>query len=78
MGTNIDKFLASESIKNDANRGYAYKDLIDLVYGAYHGGLSKESVKVLMRRGMKPTNKPNQYNFTRDRRLEALHVRVRV
>lgn len=73
-GSDIDKILVYEKLTEDQVPCYDYDTMIDLVYEAYKGALSRENCKVMMRRGMSPAQnhtKKGGYYFNRDLRLKA-------
>lgn len=74
-GHNIDQFLKYESFPSENMPCYEYSDMVDIVYDAHRGSITRESAKVLLRRGVveaiKEPNKPSQYHFARDLRLKV-------
>lgn len=73
-GDCIDRFLNYETLSEAKVPCYKYDDMIDLVVDAYDGSVDRESVKVLMKRGMAPApariNKDG-FHFARDLRLKV-------
>ncbi|XP_067623083.1 probable serine hydrolase isoform X2 [Eurosta solidaginis] len=73
-GWALDKFLDYETLPLSKMPCYDYEEMIKLVIDAYDGSVDKESVKVLMRRGMAPVPEEIQrdgFNFARDIRLKV-------
>lgn len=73
-GDCIDKMLMYETLPITKMPCYEYDEMIDLVVHAYAGSVDKDSVKILMKRGMAPApaylNK-NGFHFARDLRLKV-------
>jgi len=72
-GACIDKFLQYETLPESKLPCYAYEEMIDLVVDAYQGSVDRDSVKVLMKRGMAPAPQhlhKDGYHFSRDLRLK--------
>lgn len=73
-GDCIDKMLNYETLPLSKMPCYEYDEMIELVLHAYAGSVDRESVKVLMKRGMAPApahlNK-NGFHFARDLRLKV-------
>jgi pimeloyl-ACP methyl ester carboxylesterase len=73
-GDCIDKMLTYETLPMTKMPCYNYDEMIDLVEDAYAGSVDRESVKVLMKRGMAPApahlNKDG-FHFARDLRLKV-------
>lgn len=73
-GDCIDKFLYYETLPETKMPCYKYDEMIDLVMEAYDGSVTKDSVKILMKRGMAPAPlhlHKNGYHFARDLRLKV-------
>lgn len=73
-GDCIDKFLKYETLPESKTPCYEYEEMIDLVLDAYEGSVTRESVKILMNRGMSPAPKhlnKKGYHFSRDLRLKV-------
>ncbi|KAL4705927.1 hypothetical protein ACJJTC_017509 [Scirpophaga incertulas] len=73
-GWSIDKVLEYEELPEDKIPCYEYEAMIDIVFDAYKGSISRENCKILMKRGMSPTPahmKKQGYHFKRDPRLKA-------
>lgn len=73
-GDCIDKFLKYETLPESKTPCYEYEEMIDLVLDAYEGSVTRESVKILMNRGMAPAPKhlnKKGYHFSRDLRLKV-------
>lgn len=71
-GDCIDKYLTYETLPKSKMPCYDYDEMIKLVLDAYQGSVDLESCKVLMRRGMAPTNDgKGGYHFSRDLRLKV-------
>lgn len=73
-GDSIDRALTYETLPITKTPCYNYDDMIDLVLDAYAGSVDRESVKILMKRGMAPApahlNKDG-FHFSRDLRLKV-------
>lgn len=72
-GECIDKFLYYETLPESKMPCYDYDEMISLVLDAYEGSVTKESVKILMKRGMAPAPShlsKTGYHFSRDLRLK--------
>lgn len=73
-GESIDRMLHYETLPITKMPCYEYDEMIDLVLSAYEGSVDRESVEVLMKRGMSPApanlNK-NGFHFSRDLRLKV-------
>ncbi|CRK93241.1 CLUMA_CG006785, isoform A [Clunio marinus] len=73
-GDCIDKLLNYETLPMTKMPCYKYEEMIDLVLDAYAGSVDRESVKVLMRRGMAPAPPhlhKEGFHFARDLRLKV-------
>ncbi|XP_076386631.1 putative serine hydrolase isoform X1 [Megachile rotundata] len=70
-GDLIDKFLKYELLKPENVPSYTYEEALDIVEDAYKGSITKESAKILMKRGMQPSSEPDRYYFSRDPRLKV-------
>nr|CAD7205262.1 unnamed protein product [Timema douglasi] len=72
-GESIDKFLKYEHLTSDSIPCYSYDEMIDLVFDAYRGSLTRTSSEILMKRGMSPAcgGEGNSYHFSRDVRLKV-------
>lgn len=73
-GSSIDKFLEYENLSEDKIPCYEYEEMIDVVFDAYKGDISRDNCKVLMKRGMSPAPahlKKDGYYFKRDARLKV-------
>lgn len=70
-GSHIDKFLSYESLTLDNVPCYEYQEMIDIVFHAYKGGITRESAEILMKRGMQPALIPGKHYFSRDPRLKV-------
>lgn len=71
-GDCIDKYLNYETLPKSKTPRYEYDEMIKLVLDAYQGSVDLESCKVLMKRGMAPSNDgKNTYHFSRDLRLKV-------
>lgn len=73
-GDCIDKFLKYETLPESKTPCYEYEEMIDLVLDAYEGSVTRDSVKILMNRGMAPAPKhlnKKGYHFSRDLRLKV-------
>lgn len=51
-GPTIDRFLKYENLRPDNIPNYEKEEMIDVVYGAHRGSITKESAEVLMKRGI--------------------------
>lgn len=71
-GQCIDKFLYYETLPESKIPCYEYKEMVDTAFDGYNGSLTRESVEVLLKRGMNPVggNKVG-YHYTRDLRLKV-------
>ncbi|XP_076755792.1 putative serine hydrolase isoform X1 [Xylocopa sonorina] len=70
-GDIIDKFLSYESLQPNSSPSYTYEEVLAIVYDAYNGSLTKESVKTLMKRGLRSSPDPERFYFSRDLRLKV-------
>ncbi|XP_066598468.1 probable serine hydrolase isoform X2 [Prorops nasuta] len=70
-GEYVDKFLKYETLSSDSMPCYERGEMLDIVYDAYKGSVTRESAEVLMIRGMQPADVPGQYYFSRDPRLKV-------
>lgn len=75
-GPSIDKFLKYESLSEDDMPCYSYDEMVDLVFDAYNGSLTRESSEVLMKRGM--AHVPNTKKHNNDGFLFCRDVRLKV
>lgn len=74
VGPSIDKMLQYETLSPSKVPCYEYEEMIDLVVDAYEGSVTRESVKILMKRGMACAPKElhkNGFHFVRDLRLKV-------
>lgn len=74
VGPSIDKMLQYETLSPAKMPCYEYEEMIDLVVDAYEGSVNRESVKILMQRGMASAPKElhkNGFHFVRDLRLKV-------
>ncbi|KAG7196535.1 hypothetical protein KM043_018558 [Ampulex compressa] len=70
-GDYVDKFLKYETLTNENMPCYEYEEMIDIVEDAYTGSVTRESAKILMKRGMQSAHTANRYYFSRDPRLKV-------
>ncbi|XP_011141787.1 probable serine hydrolase isoform X2 [Harpegnathos saltator] len=70
-GEYIDKFLKYELLSLDNVPCYEYDEMLDIVYKAYDGSITKESAEILMKRGIEPAYSRGKYVFSRDARLKV-------
>ncbi|EEB12407.1 valacyclovir hydrolase, putative [Pediculus humanus corporis] len=70
-GENIDKILKYEKLTEDNIPCYDYEEMINIVENAYKGSVTRDSCKILMKRGMSPSPGGDGYYFARDVRLKA-------
>lgn len=72
-GSCIDKFLHYEHLPESKLPCYDYDDMVDTAFDAYAGSLTRESVEILMKRGMTPVTGSNKngYHYSRDLRLKV-------
>ncbi|XP_034101624.1 probable serine hydrolase isoform X1 [Drosophila sulfurigaster albostrigata] len=68
-GKALDKFLDYETLPVSKQPCYSYDEMVKLVLDAYDGSVDEQSVKILMKRGMKPNHEG--YLFARDLRLKV-------
>lgn len=74
VGPSIDKLLHYETLSLSKTPCYEYEEMIDLVVDAYEGSVTRDSVKILMKRGMAMAPKElhrNGFHFVRDLRLKV-------
>lgn len=71
IGTSVDRFLKYETLTEESMPSYEYKEMIDLVYDAYNGSVTRPSCEILMKRGMRRAPNAKGYSFTRDLRLKV-------
>ncbi|KAK9887864.1 hypothetical protein WA026_000172 [Henosepilachna vigintioctopunctata] len=68
----IDTIFKYENLKPHQQPRYDYEEMVDLVFSAHKGSLTRESAQIMLRRGMVPdSSKPNCYTLTRDPRLKV-------
>ena len=70
-GDHIDKFLKYEDLTLDSMPCYEYNEMIAIVEDAYKGSITRESAKILMKRGMQPALDSGKHYFRRDPRLKV-------
>lgn len=73
-GDAIDSFLKYENLTEDKIPCYSYDEMVDLAYNGYGGSITRESCKIMMRRGMNeapPHLHKSGYHFSRDVRLKV-------
>lgn len=70
LGDSVDKFLKCETYVDSKAHHFAHEEALDVLYDAHHGSLTKESCKIMLVRGAKPTA-DNKYVFVRDPRLKV-------
>ncbi|XP_012256694.2 probable serine hydrolase isoform X2 [Athalia rosae] len=70
-GENIDKYLKYENLPLDSMPCYKHEEMIDIVFDAYDGSITRESAEILMKRGMQPAPTGKQFYFSRDARLKV-------
>lgn len=70
-GNCIDKFLKYELLTLESVPSYEYNEMIDIVHKAYDGSITRESAKILMKRGMRPAYEKGKYYFCRDPKLKV-------
>lgn len=73
-GDIIDKFLKYELLQSDNIPSYTYEEVLDILEQAYTGSITKESAKILMKRGIHPSSVPERYFFSRDPRLKVITI----
>lgn len=73
-GKYIDTFLKYELLTLDSVPCYEYDEMLNIIYKAYDGSLTKESAKILMKRGVEPAFKKGKYFFTRDPKLKVKYL----
>ncbi|KAK6634741.1 hypothetical protein RUM43_012143 [Polyplax serrata] len=73
-GDSIDRILKYEKLTADSLPCYDYEEMINIVEDAYKGSVTRESCKILMKRGMAPSPGGSGYHFARDVRLKAAGV----
>lgn len=74
VGPSIDKMIQYENLPLSKMPCYEYEEMIDLVMDAYEGSVTRDSVKILMQRGMASAPKElhkNGFHFVRDLRLKV-------
>lgn len=74
VGPSIDKMLQYESLSLSKMPCYEYEEMINLVVDAYEGSVTRDSVKILMKRGMASAPvelHKNGFHFVRDLRLKV-------
>ncbi|VEN49436.1 unnamed protein product [Callosobruchus maculatus] len=73
MGHAVDKFMEYETKSVNSMPCYVYDEMVDLVYDAYKGTVTRKGCEIMLRRGMKPAvHKEGHYVFTRDPRLKTV------
>ncbi|XP_076654128.1 putative serine hydrolase [Halictus rubicundus] len=75
-GLIVDKFLSYERHEDETVPSYNYNEALDVVENAYRGSVSKESAKVLMKRGVRSSCDAERYCFSRDPRLKIAALGV--
>lgn len=73
-GWGIDKIIEYEQLTEDKIPCYGYDEMIDIVFDAHKGSISRENCRVMMKRGMSsvPAHlKKKGYFFRRDPRLKV-------
>lgn len=75
-GDHIDKFLKYENLTLDSMPCYEREEMIEIALNAYGNSVTRESVEILMKRGMQPAIKSGQYYFSRDSRLKASSILI--
>lgn len=68
-GRSVDKFLDYETLPDSKQPCYSYNEMVKLVLDAYDGSVDEPSVKILMKRGMRPNR--DGFLFARDLRLKV-------
>lgn len=71
-GNHIDKYLKYETLPLDSMPCYEYDEMIDIVFGAHNGSITREGAEILMKRGMQPARTRGHYYFSRDSRLKVI------
>lgn len=72
FGSCIDNFLKYEGLPPDKQPCYEYDEMVAIALQGYKGSVTKDSVEILMKRGMKPCKeKEGKYLFSRDVRLKV-------
>lgn len=71
LGPSVDKFLSYETKTVEHMPCYEYDEMLNLVYDAYAGSVTREGCEVILKRGMKPATHKKGYLFTRDPRLKT-------
>lgn len=67
----IDTIFKYENYDPKKQPRYEYEEMVDLVFEAHKGSLTRRSAEIMLRRGMVPDEeKPNCYRLTRDPRLK--------
>ncbi|KAL0267664.1 UNVERIFIED_CONTAM: hypothetical protein PYX00_009867 [Menopon gallinae] len=67
----VDQFLKYETLTEANMPCYSYEEMIDIVEDAYKGSITRDSCKILMKRGMALTPNNKGYHFSRDVRLKV-------
>ena len=71
IGDSVDKFFKYETLTQENMPCYDKTEMLNLVYEAYNGSVTREGCEILMKRGMKPSTKDDTYSFTRDVKLKV-------
>lgn len=70
-GPSIDTFLKYEKLSPESQPCYPYDEMVEIALNGYKGSVTKEGIKVLMKRGMTLVEGGDKYKFCRDIRLKV-------
>ncbi|XP_071446691.1 probable serine hydrolase [Hetaerina americana] len=70
ISASVDKVLAYEKILDKVMPAYTYDEALELVLTAYRGSLTRDSCKILMKRGLEKSQDGKGYHFRRDVRVK--------
>lgn len=71
LGDSVDKYLKYETLPKESQPNYDYEEMLNILFDAHGGSVSRECCQILMKRGVKPADKPGTYLFARDPRLKV-------
>lgn len=70
LGIGVDRYLKYETLPEDKQPCYEYQEMLEIMYDAHKGDITKENCEILMKRGTRKI-KQNTYAFSRDVRLKV-------
>lgn len=70
LGESVDKFLKCETYSHNKSHEFNYGEALEILYDAHNGSLTRDSAKIMLKRGAKIASN-GKYVFVRDPRLKV-------